>query len=168
MNNGAPQQRGELFEFMMNKLGGKDAVMLEFYRERINALGVEENTVATLLDEAENQGWNDWLRSMKLPDLASIINPLLVNDLASTLSEGQDSRRMTGAEKAALYSNICVFLEENPWKSAAEIAEMVDVPKKKLGIHLKRMKDLGEIKSVGVKAKMRYAVKGEGIIRRDE
>ena len=147
-----------LMQFMLEQLGGEEAVMMEFYRKIIVEFADENKTFGELVEHATKNGWVDHLNNMKLTAIATIINPPPVHD---TEGQGGTSRRLTKAEIMELRDSILEYLGENAWASKSDIAEAVSFPKAKLGPQIQALRREDKIKKHGEKGGTRYALKSE-------
>lgn len=147
----------DLYEFMIEELGGQNAVYGKFYRQRIAELAAEGATLAELRKAAEDDGWLDWFDKQAVSDIAQIVTAGSHVGGQSFAPAKKPRGRMTAKERDALYGNVLDFLADNPWSSNREIAEAVDMEPRKLGLHLKKLKEAGELKTEGNKSQMRYA-----------
>jgi len=153
-----PMKQGQkLFDFMMNKLGGENAVLMDYYKGRIAELASNDATIGQLHAEASKGDWGSFLEGMKLTAFANIINPV---DGPRT-EEKAARKRLTAEQKAELHEAITSYVEKNPWSSASEIANAVGVETRKVGTHLRELKNDKKLKTVGQRINMRYAVTGE-------
>lgn len=146
----------ELLEFLLAESGGKDEVLKRFFSTRLATAAASDQTLDELLDAAAKGGWREWLGALKVADIGNVINPP---------NEGPRARRsfqrLGKDEKEALYAKILEFIGLHPWSGKSEIAEAASFPAKKLGPHVRALKDAKKIKSSGEKAAMRYAVVGD-------
>lgn len=145
----------ELFEFLVQEAGGAKEVYHRYYQSKIGELAREGKTVEELLEIADEGNWKEWFLSLKLSEVAETLNP--VGSTAAPVRRKR-SGRMTHAEKEALYESILEFAKSHPWCSSSEISDFVNVSTRKLGPHLKQLRDAGDLTSVGERAAMRYAL----------
>ena len=157
-------KQDKLYQFMMDELGGEEEVLFKYFTNIIGDIASEDQTLEELFAEAKAQGFEEQLRQMKITELANIVNPVAFAGQAGVDSRPEPakrSRRMTKEEKAQLYQGILDFVRENPWCQNSDIAAAVDTDSKKLGIHLRSLKNNGDLQSVGKLTKMRYAMPQE-------
>ena len=62
----------ELFEFMVDKLGGENTVKSEFIKTKIASLDASSMKFGDLLVEAKRDGWDKWLHDLNLEELVCI------------------------------------------------------------------------------------------------
>lgn len=146
----------ELLEFLLVESGGKEEVLRRFFTSRLASAAASDQTLDELLEAADKGGWREWLGALKVGDIASIINPPVEDSKAR-----RSVQRLGKEEKEELYEKLLAFIGEHPWSGKAEIADAVSFPAKKLGPHLRSLKDTKKIKSSGEKAAMRYALVGD-------
>lgn len=151
----------ELFEFLVEKCGGQDAVFSEFYRSKLVELSEQGKSLGDILAVAADEGWDEWLRSVKMNKLSTILFPQAPVTDSTPKPAPRRRGRMTNAERQELEEQILGFVQDNPWCSGSDIAEATDTESRKLSPHLKRMRDRGALKSAGERAAMRYALADE-------
>lgn len=151
----------DLIDFMVEELGGQHAVYSKFYRQRISELAAEGATLTELREAAKKDGWLEWLDEQKVSEIARITVERFPSTNAAFAPVKRTRGRMTARERDELYQNVLSYLEENGWSSNREIAEAVDFESRKLGLHLKKLKELGKVKTEGKKSQMRYALASE-------
>ena len=155
---------------MLKKLGGTDAVMSEFYSNRITEAASEGLALSELLAEAEADGWQEWFFSLKLNTIAKIINPAPAAATRTTgvaASPGHAAaavptkgRRLSKVQKAELVRKVIAFVGTSPWCAASEIGAAVDFDTRRLGPHLSGLRRAGELQAVGERSGTRYALPG--------
>jgi hypothetical protein len=152
----------ELIEFLVKKHGGESEVLRDYALEKIADLASMEGTLGDLLEEAEVHGFRPLLERVQLLELAKLINP--AREAALSLNRSGVARtriRLTAEERSDLYERIIAYLKDNPWSQNSDIARAVDVDSKRLGMHLRDLKNEQKLMSVGIRSKMRYAIAGE-------
>ena len=147
----------EFVEFMMCRLGGEQQIRGAYYNQRIAQVSSDGNTLRDLLSMAEAGGWKAWLEDLSLADLAHAI----VTGDAGEAEVPVGTRRLTAKQKADLHQKILAYLRENPWQQKNAIAEAVDFPSQKMGLHLRALRQERRLKTTGVRAATRYALYGE-------
>ena len=145
----------ELFDFMLHKLGGEQMVKSEFLKTKIASLDTRQKTVGDLIKEAEQEGWNDWLESLKLAEFAELITQPERRIKVAPIRVG---KRLTPNERDGLYNKILDYLRENPWSLSSSLSDLLGLPTRTVGLHLKTLREQGKVKTEGEKAKMRYAL----------
>ncbi len=155
-----------LLDFMVEKLGGEDAVMLEFRENRICEAAASGKTLGQLFDEATNEGWIDHFKRLKVSGLVKIIErnsngskPRLNAAATASASKPERRPRMTSEEKKALHSSIVDHLTKKPWTGVGEISKVVGLDTRRLGLHLRQLKNDGILESKGESRRTTYAVK---------
>lgn len=152
------QQSGsvqELFDFMLHRLGGEQTVKNEFLKTKIASLDTKQKTVGDLIKEAEQEGWKDWLESLKLAEFAELITQPERKIKVAPIRFG---KRLTSDERDELHKKIIEYLRENPWSLSSSVSDIVGLPTRTVGLHLKTLREQGQVKTQGEKAKMRYAL----------
>jgi len=139
----------DLIKFMEQKLGGKEAVYKEYVKERLTATISGGATFGELVDTAKKEGWLETLNSVKLSTLFGTASGPAVKT--------GTGKRMTRVEKEELIEKILSFLGKKPWSSKGEMMTGIRPNGTKVGPQLAALK----IKSVGARATMKYALKGE-------
>jgi predicted transcriptional regulator len=154
---------GELLRFLLEEAGGKEEALLKYHRRQIAELASADRTLADLFDVAKDDGWLDWLKGIKILDLANIVNPPeQVQRSRPTQPTGARTtrERLTPSQKRALHDEVVEFLKDNPGSSARDVAAHVGMDPRKIGVHLAAMKKQGRIESEGARAAMVYALRG--------
>ncbi|MCD6498291.1 MAG: hypothetical protein J7M25_08355 [Deltaproteobacteria bacterium] len=148
-----------MIEFLLKKVGGKEALREDYYRDRIGQMTRKRIRIGTLLDEAEQEGWLDFLKKLSVSELVNIAHGSTESSATSHKANKDSGRgsRMTTAMIRELQDSVISFLKDNPWTSVSEISAAVHVPSKKLGPHLRKMIDKKLIQSQGERVKTRYA-----------
>ena len=147
------QTTPELFEFMIKKLGGPNAVRVEFFRNKIASLSNSNTTIGEVLKEAQTEGWDSWFTGLRFADLSKMLGGSAVDKSAA-----RAGKRLTNAERDDLHKSILDFLRDNPWSSAKVIAKHVGMPSRNIGLQLKALRENGQLKAQGEKAQMRYSL----------
>ncbi len=143
----------ELFNFMVDKLGGENSVRNEFLRNKIADLDSESVTIGNLFDEAGENGWSEWLRSLNVAEFAKMVRGKTQSSRPIVARSG---KRMTMKEKEELHKKLLAYLKENPWSQSSTLAKIVGLPTRTVGLHLKALREKGLVITEGDKAKMRY------------
>jgi len=154
MDNGSTR---ELFDFMLRQLGGESAVRGEFLKNKIATLNTSQMTVGELLNEAENDGWNEWLKSLKFSELSRLLTGN-EGPTSSVSTPARVGKRMTADERDKLHQNILDYLRVNPWSLASAIADHVGLPTRTIGLRLKDLREKNLVRTEGEKAKMTYSL----------
>ena len=150
------EMQARAYEYLVGLHGGEAVVMLEVFAKEIATLAKKGGTVGDLLDLAAEGGWTDSLRQMKLVTLVEAIRLPGTGPAAAQGKRG----RITPEGKTAVHKRLVEFVTKHPWSTSREIASGVgDVAN--LGTRLKELREGGLLKAEGVKAQMRYALKGE-------
>ena len=153
MENSTDGKMQELFNFMVDKLGGENTVRNEFLRNKIAALESESVTIGNLFDDAKENGWSEWLRSLNVSDFTKMVRGQGSNSKPMMARSG---KRMTMREKEELHKQMLQYLKEHPWSQSSSLAKVVGLPTRTVGLHLKALREKGMVKTEGDKAKMRY------------
>ena len=153
MENPSEGKMQELFNFMVDKLGGESSVRNEFLRNKIADLDAEAITIGNLFDDADENGWSEWLRSLNISDFARMVRGKNTETKPMVARSG---KRMTMREKEELHKQLLAFLKENPWSQSSSLANIVGLPTRTVGLHLKALREKGLVITEGDKAKMRY------------
>jgi DNA-binding transcriptional ArsR family regulator len=144
----------ELFDFMVDKLGGENTVKSEFIKTKIASLDASSMKFGDLLVEAKREGWDRWLHDLNLEELVVLLTP----KEKKTKIPVRSGRRMTAQEKDTFHEQILEFLAENSWSFTSAIAAEMGLPTRMVGLHLKALREQGKVKTQGKKAKMKYAL----------
>ncbi len=155
------KSKQDLFDFMMQQMGGEDRVRATFLEEKIAGLSHSDMTIGQLVQMAQDEGWIDWLRSLRFAQFSQLV----AGQSSSAVQGGQaggfkSGKRMRGKEKEALHEAILEYLESHPWSYGAQVAQHVGLPSRQVGLQLRALREAGKVQTQGEKAKMRYAVKG--------
>ncbi len=153
MEKPADGKMQELFNFMVDKLGGESSVRNEFLRNKIAALEAESITIGNLFDDADENGWSEWLRSLNISEFAKMVRG---KNSGSKPMVARSGKRMTMKEKEELHKQLLAYLKENPWSQSSSLAKIVGLPTRTVGLHLKALREKGLVTTEGDKAKMRY------------
>lgn len=156
MENSQPNSMKELYEFMILKLGGEDSVKAEFFRNKIAVLDTSATRMGELFDEADRDGWGEWLRNLSLREFMRLVSP---PEKRSKPVIARSGKRMTAAERDSLHRQILDYLGDHPWSLTSSVSTEVGMPTRTVGLHLKALREKGQVKTEGEKAKMRYALK---------
>ncbi len=155
-----------LLDYMIEKLGGEDAVMMEFREKEICDAAASGKTLGELFDAAAADGWLDHFKRLKVSGLVKIVErnrdgskPRQVAAAASTRSKPQRRPRMSSEEKTALHASILEHLKQNPWTGVGEISRAVGFDSRLLGSHLRQMRKDGLLESKGSARATTYASK---------
>jgi hypothetical protein len=148
----------ELYEYMLRRLGGADAVVAEYRRTRIARLTADGATLGRLLEEAASAGWREWLDGLLLHDLAGVIAPPAPS--AEPAAPMPKWRRIPPAERAQHHDAILRFLELNPWSLKPAISAAVGLSPRTSFIYLRELRRAGQVQTMGVKLNMAYALAG--------
>lgn len=155
-----------LLDFMVEKLGGEDAVMLEFRENRICEAAAAGKTLGQLIDEANNEGWIEHFKRLKVSGLVKIIErskngskPRQAAATAASARKPERHPRMSPEEKMALHASIVDHLTKKPWTGVGEISKVVGLDTRRLGLHLRQMKKDGVLESKGENRLTTYSVK---------
>jgi hypothetical protein len=144
----------ELFDFMVDKLGGENTVKSEFIKTKIASLDASSMKFGDLLVEAKREGWDKWLHDLNLEELVVLLTP----KEKKTKIAVRSGKRMTAKEKDTFHEQILEFLAENSWCFTSVIAAEMGLPTRMVGLHLKALREQGTVKTQGKKAKMKYAL----------
>jgi len=147
----------ELLEFLLEEAGGRKQALLRFHRRQVVELASMDTTVKELLDTAEAEGWLDWLRGLKVSDLANIVNPPEELERPGT-APAKAAARLTGAQREELHSRIFEYLKQHPKSGAADIAAAVGWAPVKLASHLFKLKREGRLAAEGERRNTRYSL----------
>jgi hypothetical protein len=140
----------ELYNFMLNKLGGEKAVMTEFHKTRLYEVINKDPTLTELLETATNEGWGAWLSSLNVSTLTGSEKPSKTAKKAGT--------RMTQDEVAKMQTDIVAFLKGHPGSKVGDVAKAVGGEAGKIGVQLKKL--IGKtVEATGKKAKTTYTLK---------
>jgi hypothetical protein len=139
----------ELFDFMMEKCGGKDVVLVEFAKSKLAKLNASM-TLGQLLETADEQDLGDWFRGLAIKEFATIVG--LKEKKART------SRRLTKEDKAELQKQILDFIKKREWSGTADIAQEIGRDVKVVGRQLKELVAEKKAKKKGEKVNTKYAV----------
>jgi hypothetical protein len=150
----ASENMQELFEFMVNKLGGESTVKGEFIKTKIASLDASSMKFGDLLVEAKQEGWEKWLHDLNLEEFVFLLAP----KEKKTKTPIRSGKRMTVKEKEAFHEQILAFLDENSWSFTSAIAGAMGLPTRMVSLHLKALREQGKVKTQGKKAKMKYAL----------
>jgi DNA-binding transcriptional ArsR family regulator len=148
----------DLYEFMLEELGGQNAVYGKFYRQRIADLAAEGATLKDLRELAKADGWLDWLDGQRILEIASIAKADEWPTTRAVVPVKRTRGRMTDKEREELYRSVLEYLEANPWSSSRDIGDAIGFDPRKLGIHLKKLKEDGQLETEGIRSQMRYAL----------
>jgi hypothetical protein len=153
----------ELLKFLLDEAGGKEKVLLKFHRRQLAELACNDKTLGELFDVAKAEGWDDWLKGIKINDLANIVNPPTEAPTSKSTPGVEKVRqsRLLPRQKASFHDDIVAFLTEHPGSSAREMAEHFSWAPKKLAVHLVALRKEGRITSTGDRVNMTYAVPSE-------
>lgn len=132
-----------LVGFMIEQLGGEKAVKQEYCRKQISKITETGGTVGELLVSAEQEGWLDYLRDLKLSSLAT---------------PQKRSFRLTKVDKSVLQTAILKFVKANPWCYGKDLILALNVHGPRLGTQLKSLRNAKKLKTVGERSAMRYAL----------
>lgn len=143
----------ELFDFMLEQLGGEEEVFQKFKEQRLEALLKNtETTLGEMLEEAEAGGWISWLKGQKLSTVIEMTT-------GSTVGAGKTGKRITKAEKEQLVEGILGFLKDNPDSAVTDIAEAVGHDVKTTGTQLRSLVAEKKVKKKGERKATRYSLK---------
>lgn len=148
------QHNQELFEFMLSRLGGERAVLIQYYGFRLTEMAAEKLTLAEIFAEAERDGWLDFLRSMKLTDLMAIMIPS--PDKKTTKGKSAPVR-YSYEENRRADAAIQNYIEANPWCSVPDIHTATGIEKTRLSRRLRILRDKRAVQSKGKRGAVRYA-----------
>lgn len=143
-------KQDDLMKFMMDKLGGEQAVQKEYTKSRLVRAVSDGATIGEIIEIAKREDWLPLLLATPLSELSG--QPVLLRPT---------SGRITHAEKASLIDSILSYLKDNPWSAKSAIAGAVGFAPLKVAVQLRSLKKDGKIKSNGKKASTVYAIKGE-------
>jgi hypothetical protein len=104
----------ELFDFMVDKLGGENTVKSEFIKTKIASLDASSMKFGDLLVEAKREGWDKWLHDLNLEELVVLLTP----KEKKTKIAVRSGKRMTAKEKDTFHEQILEFLAENTSQGA--------------------------------------------------
>lgn len=155
-----------LMEFMIEKLGGEDTVMLEFRESRIWEAATNDKTLGELFDKAKQDGWLDHIRRLKVSGLVKIVQrnsngskPRHMAARAVVARKPERRPRMSPQDKAELRESILAYLTNHPWTGAGAVSKAVGMDTRRLGLHLRQMRYEGLWVSKGENRLTTYAVK---------
>ncbi|MDJ0762958.1 MAG: winged helix-turn-helix domain-containing protein [Myxococcota bacterium] len=153
MEKPEPGNTQELFNFMVDKLGGENRVKSDFLRNKISNMDAKSKTVGDLINEAERDGWEQWLKGLNLGDFADMLSGHGGRRHSVIPRNG---KRMTSKEKEELHKQILSYLKEHPWSQSSALALELGLPTRTIGLHLKALREQGIVATDGEKVKMRY------------
>jgi hypothetical protein len=148
------ENMAELFDFMVDKLGGENTVKCQFIKTKIASLDASSMKFGDLLVEAKRNGWEKWLHDLNLEEFVVLLTP----KEKKTKMVVRSGKRMTAKEKDTFHEQILEFLAENSWSFTSTIAEEMGLPTRMVGLHLKALRERKKVKTQGKKAKMKYAL----------
>lgn len=141
-----------LLEYVLEKAGGREAVLRELYESRITEMAAEQMTLAEMWNEAEDDGWAEILGSMTMMDLTKAFIPGKIK------TRGKERTARQKAE--AIKDKIIIFLRSNPWSSRNDAAEACGTSGGQATRYLRELRNEGRVRSVGKHKHMKYAIKG--------
>jgi len=151
---------------MLQKLGGEDAVMMEFREKEICEATASGKTLGELFDAAKAEGWLDHFRRLKVSGLVKIIErnsngskPRQAAAAIAARKKPERRPRMSPEEKTALHASILHHLKKNPWTGIGEISKAVGIDSRTLATHLRQMRQNGILESKGEARATTYASK---------
>jgi predicted transcriptional regulator len=152
-----------LVKFMLEKLGGEDAVMMEFRESQIWEAAAGGKTLGELFEEAKVGGWLINLQRLRVSALVKIIernsNRSKPRQTVTTVRAKPIRRpRLSASEKHRLRQDILAYLKENPGSLVGTIAASVDMESRKVGMYVRQLRDEGKIVSQGEKGNTTYAL----------
>ena len=146
----------DLTEYLIQKLGGKTAVMQEFYGERLNELIASGATFGDIIVTSKKEKWYSVLATMSIADAMN-----LKTTKKGSKTTSKRSSRLTSADKEKMIKGILAYLKKNPWSGKKAIANSVGFEPQKVGVQIGILRKEKKIKSSGARSKMVYALKGE-------
>lgn len=143
-----------LVNFMVEQLGGEEAIKQQFYHERIVALVRSGISIGEIIKTAEKEGFGDIINGMSIQELSKVLRGTQKDSKAS-------GGRLTKVQVESVKEAVLVYLNTNSWSKKGDIAAAVGVDPVKLNGIIKSLREDGKIKIDGQKANMMYTIAGD-------
>ncbi len=149
----------KLFEFLLDKFESEELAKEEFLRQKLASIRAVEMTASELFAEAEDGGWDRWLRSLTLAEFGRLVSgpELIIEEFEATQSGG-DKPRFPVRRPTDVSECIVDYLRTNPWVTAANVAEGIDLSIEVIHRMLGGLLEKKEVKLVGDDNEARYAL----------
>ena len=153
--------RPELYEHMMQMLGGEEVVLAGYISRLVEA--APDMTIEDLMHEAQSDGWLSELKRMHLVTLVDVLRPTASRpDARSTTAvKAPAEPSPTSTQTQDVRELILDHLRENSWQSVNEISEATGIDPARLRQHLSQLKSQNRVWTSAPKKPIRYALPGE-------
>lgn len=142
----------EVIETMVEALGGDEKVQELVNSKRLHAILRPNQSISVTIDQANEEGWLDWLRALTWGEITDILSQKEGPSRSAGL-------RMTNQEVADLRTMILGFLNTQSNKKASDIAKAIKYPTRTVSTQLKHLIKMKQVARSGKKAQTTYSLK---------
>ena len=152
--------KGELVSYLMERLGGEEEVLNQFYKDRVTTLIKQGATFHVLYEEAKKEKFMEEFMTMKVADYVGTHKASGKTFVSSSSIKPTTTRqrRMSPEEKQKMELDVHDFLKKNPKSGKADIQRVLGYDSARLASRLAIMKKEGKIVSAGSRATMVYSL----------
>lgn len=139
----------EILEYLVSLHGGRDQVMQDMTRARMQESIKSSSKIGELLIAAEQGGWLEMLKDMSIDSLYK---------RSKTSFAKSKGKRIKSDDKQNLKNQILNHVKANPAAKNPDIAKALKMNGRQVGILLREMVGEGSLKKDGERAQTAYSV----------